>query len=54
MKSIKLTPTQAIKLGRRPLVGHAAACQPRGEFYSNRGIAIIKLKETKCQSLDPK
>ena len=45
MKSINLTPTQAIKLGRRPLIGHAAACQPRGEFYSNRGVAIIKLKD---------
>lgn len=49
MKSIKLTPTQAIKLGRRPLVGHAAACQPRGEFYSNRGVAIIKPKEPTWQ-----
>lgn len=44
MKSIKLTPIQAIKLGRRPLVGHATVCQPRGEFYSNRGVAIIKPK----------
>ena len=49
MKSINLTSAQAIKLGLRPLVGHAAACQPRGSYYSNRGVAIIKPKEPTWQ-----
>lgn len=40
MKSIKLTPTQAAKLKRKPLVGRATACKPRGTVYSNRGTAL--------------
>ena len=40
MKTIKLTPTQAAKLNRKPLRGKAIACKPRGAVYSNRGTAI--------------
>ena len=40
MKSIKLTPTQAAKLNRKPLIGRAIACKSRGAVYSNRGTAI--------------
>lgn len=40
MKSIKLTPTQVAKLNRKPLVGRAVACKPRGTVYSNRGTAL--------------
>ena len=40
MKSIKLTPTQAAKLKRKPSVGRSVACQPRGTVYSNRGTAL--------------
>ena len=54
MKSIKITPTQAIRLGLRPLVGHAAACQPRGSYYSNRGVAICKPKDNQWQYSNPK
>ena len=40
MKSIILTPTQAAKLNRKPLVGKSIACKPRGAVYSNRGTAL--------------
>ena len=40
MKSIILTPTQVAKLNRKPLVGRAIACKPRGTVYSNRGTAL--------------
>ena len=45
MKSIILTPSQAAKLNRKPLIGKPVACKPRGAVYSNRGVAIPAIKK---------
>ena len=42
MKTIKLTIAQAKLINRKPLVGRAMACKPRGAVYSNRGTAIVQ------------
>jgi hypothetical protein len=40
MKTIKLTIAQAKLINRKPLVGKAIACKPRGAVYSQRGTAL--------------